>query len=318
MILSMGQQDQDALTYAKINDAVRGILQRSSVKLYGITSGATFTGSGVLLYSTEGEALVVTAKHNLYIFAGKSDPPSWSNDTVNSFQQSIKIYYDAAMDFGRSPASSAPITSIVPVNVDPEDNPWLYDVMILKSTDSALNTFASKNGCFTQTSLEDHGKFMSNHVNYLKRGTQSDSRYFIQTGFGKVRDTGEDSKKTVLPVGKAGKNVEGAFQFRVTDPLGAESVTVYQQSNKSQFYPYAEAVQLTADTTSSTAPGDSGGPLFVTFYDRLTKFWKLYLIGVTTGANMAASEIRCPTPPAIVENNISTSLRYCYQNNLFD
>lgn len=297
-------------------------LQNASVRLSGKTSGGqTFTGSAVILYSDGTDVVLATAKHNLYVFAGQFDPPAWSDDLVNSFRANVNVVYDNSMSFGTMPTRTAALSGAFPVDAggQPRSNynqaRWLYDVMILKSNDQNLMQFAANNHVVDNPIDGADRGFVQKPGDYLRRGNQT---VFIQTGYGNVRDTVGDVKKITLPqpVNKAGSAKDGSLQYRTTLPSGTAPVTVFNQkeTNKQQYTQFDQAIQLTADPTSSTAPGDSGGPLFVATYVR--NAWRLYLIGITTGSDMAVAEEPCPKPPALVANNVATSLQYCYQQDL--
>jgi hypothetical protein len=69
---------------------------------------------------------------------------------------------------------------------------------------------------------------------------------------------------------------------------------------------------LSADANDSTEEGDSGGPLFIAHYITTPKGYKLDLIGITLGADMATSKTPCPTDPTVRVNNLATSLEQFY------
>ena len=73
------------------------------------------------------------------------------------------------------------------------------------------------------------------------------------------------------------------------------------------------AIQLSADPANSSAPGDSGGPLFVVSGFGTARL-RLHLIGTSYGADLSTAPERCPPSGKLRVNNISTSLEYCYTN----
>ena len=273
-------------------------------------AGILFVASGVILYVTESkekepktEVSVVTAKHNLYVFSGVVDPPSKDPaDIVSAFQKTMMIWYDEAMEFGKAPAKSATINAIELV-IPENTKPWEYDVMILKSTDEDFITFAEQNNLYTPPLDGLSKKVLVNPTNYLNRDKNN---YFIQTGYGKSTDK---VGKRNLPAEPNSSNLYQSLQYRFTKPVDEETVTVFNQhsENRKQYYQFQQAIQMRADNNDATAEGDSGGPLFLARRDKKD----LYLIGVTTGADMAASEKPCPTGDAH-ENEIVTSLQTCY------
>jgi hypothetical protein len=272
--------------------------------------GTLFVGSGVILYVNEQEkepqkqVYVVTAKHNLYVFSGVRDPPSKDPaDIVSDFQKTMMIWYDEAMEFGTAPTKSAPINAIelvMPENM----KPWEYDVMILKSTEEDFITFAEQNKLYTPPLDGLSRKLLVDPIKYLRRDKNN---YFIQTGYGKSTDK---VGKRYLPAEPNSSNLYESLQYRFTKPVDEKTVTVFNQhsENLKQYYKFQQAIQMTANNNDATAEGDSGGPLFLARRDKKD----LYLIGVTTGADMAASEKPCPAGDAH-ENEIVTSLQPCYE-----
>jgi hypothetical protein len=320
MIMSAAAQGQIQTLFAQLQSSrstssLCTTLQNTSVMLSGTTpKGKGFTGSGVILYSDTDTAYVVTAKHNLYVFNDQTDPPAtWDPTVVTKFQQAIKINYDGPMAFGKAPGRSASISQVVTVDI-PSPGTWTYDVMILKSADSDLMGFAKVNNLYPLDQADLN--VVLNQQTYLQRNNTQN--YFIQTGFGFVRDTASNAAKTKLPLNPTGStNQNQTLQYRVTQPLAEQTNTVYNQfsTNKSQYYQFQNAFQVQADANNSTAPGDSGGPLFL--LTGAGGSWALYLIGVTSGSDMALAQTPCPAPPNILENNIVTSLETCYRQNIF-
>jgi hypothetical protein len=290
----------------------RGLLN-SVVKLSGSTSeGSTFTGSAVIAYVEDGTVTLVSAKHNLYIYAEKEDPPEWDEELATTFRDNVTIVYDSPMRFNLDPGRKAAISAVKPI-VQKDENPWAYDVMILESTDANLAVITS---IFPITDLKrsptDLG-YLLDEKRYLKR----DGQTFIQFGYGKNRETAQNRAKTLMPEAKVlGTNLDGCLQFRVCEPLATKKVTVYGErtDDPKKYDPAIDAIQVSADPTSSSAPGDSGGPLFVV--TRLSDVDRLFLIGVTYGADLAAAETPCPSGGKLRVNNIVSSLAYCYRSGL--
>jgi hypothetical protein len=307
MIMSAPVQAAIQSQFSQLQPSICTTLQNTSVMLTGTTPGGFgFTGSGVILYTDGDYTYVVTAKHNLYVFNNQSNPPTtWDPSLLTTFQGKITINYDDEMAFGKPPGKTASIDAVQTVDIPSQS--WLYDVMILKSENPDLMTFAQSNNVYPVPAANQG--VVTNANQYLQKGNQS---YFIQTGYGKVSDTASNSQKT-LPIDTLGSNRYQTLQYRFTQPKANNTATVYNQfwNNKSQYYQFQNAVQVDADANNSTAPGDSGGPLF------LVKFaggsWGLYLIGITSGSDMALAQTPCPAPSFILENNIVTSLESCYR-----
>jgi len=315
MIMSPTVEANATKSFSQLTFDAPEIAQRLlniSVMLSGKSpAGPLFVASGVILYVNESkekepktEVSVVTAKHNLYVFSGVLDPPSKAPaDIVSAFQKTMMIWYDDAMEFRKAPAKSATINAIELV-IPKNTKPWEYDVMILKSSDENFITFAKQNNVYTPPLDGLPKKLLLDPIKYLSRDKNN---YFIQTGYGKSTDK---VGKANLPAEPNSSNLYQSLQYRFTKPVDEKTVTVFNQHsvNRKQYYQFQHAIQMTADNNDATAEGDSGGPLFLARRDKKD----LYLIGVTTGADMAASEKQCPTGDAH-ENEIVTSLQTCYE-----
>ena len=180
---------------AALAPTMRTAILNASVKLSGSTAKDTaFTGSGVIAYSSGGEVTIVSAKHNLYIFAEESDPPEWDDTLATNFQKSVSIKYDGPMKFNMDPARTAAITTVDPVTPDPQ-HPWEYNVMILTSDDADLVAFASSNCVYDLNDNQADLNYLLNENEYLKREGQT----FIHTGYGSNRETAENAAKTMMP-----------------------------------------------------------------------------------------------------------------------
>lgn len=334
MILSKATETASVAALARMPSFLRTLIQNSSVKLEGSHGRVRFNGSGAILFRDATNTWIVTAKHNLYILNDNTDAPPWDEALVTRFRDSIRIYYDGPMAYGKEPARVANITSIVPIPKDTA-RPWDYDVMILKSTDGPLREFATINAVgnpFDRT-RDDYAEiwkdreYLTTAGQYLERRGQ----HFLQTGYGRITESFEVrvKKKTetivIPPAPSEGEaragNALGALQFRTTMPMATATTTVYSQRGRTTAYDrFDQAFQVTANENSSTAPGDSGGPLFAVREhvdsDPSKSFWRLYLIGVTTGADMATAATPCPTGTTLRSNNVVTSLEHAY-NTLF-
>lgn len=318
MLMSKKNQEAFDATFKTIS-AVSARLLNSSVRLKGKTpKGSDFYGSGAMLFgsTSDSSAVLVTAKHNLEVYMEAGPRPD-INAAAASFQKNVKIYYEAAMAFNTDPTQVADITSVELVQADSTGD-WDYDVVILRSSDATLFGLCSANPIYpigVKGKAQPYLDVVTNPKMYLSKGSKDNAYYFIQTGFGNVTDTVQGK---TLPLEKSGSNKKGGLQYRTTAPLGEATTTVYNQEGDSKIYDqYDRVIQLFADANNSTAQGDSGGPLFLTYYDKSAKGWGLYLIGVTTGGDMATDREPCPPKGKLVVNNISTSLEYCYANGQF-
>src|SRR5205085_5392179 len=318
MLMSKKNQDEFDKVFKSIA-AISPLILNSSVRLKGKTpKNSDFDGSAAMLFgsASDSSAVLVTAKHNLEVYMEAGPRPD-IDAAAASFQKNVKIYYEAAMAFNTDPTQVADITSVDVVKADSTGN-WDYDVAILRSSNATLFGLCSKHPIYpigVKGKEQLYLNVVKNPKLYLAQGSKDNPYYFIQTGFGNVSDKVQDK---TLPIDKSGSNKKGGLQYRTTAPLAEATTTVYNQEGDSTTYDqYDRVIQLSADANSSTAKGDSGGPLFLAYYNKSAKGWGLYLIGVTTGGDMATTKTPCPPKGEYVANNISTSLEYCYTNGLF-
>ena len=318
MLLSRENQEKFVQKMAGLSQSQANLyIMNSSVRLFGNSlTQSDFTGSGVMAYSAKGETTIVTAKHNLSTFGDLTDPATMDTSLIDAFKNKIRIYWDAPMEFNLRPKRSAGISEIIPIIPDAQ-RPWEYDVIILKSRDPDLAIRAQIWSVYSPSYNPLDSIYLSDQRQYLGRKDKAKrDQLFIQTGFGAVREKAEDGKNTVMPVAKnIGENTEGCLQFRVCEPKAEETVTVYAERTKRppNYDAVTHAIQLSADATNSTAPGDSGGPLFVVSGFGTARL-RLYLIGTSYGADLSTAQERCPPRGELRVNNISTSLEYCYTN----
>ena len=199
---------------------VKARILNSSVSLKGANpKGSDFDGSAAMLCisQVDGSTLLVSAKHNLEVYwEGGTRPPL--NDIVDSFRENVKIYYEGNMQFNTVPAQVAAINEVIPVTTVGAGD-WDYDVMILKSSDQGLSQVCSANQIYPVSNIQQklsYDQVTTTEKFYLsKTQPKNIQAYFVQTGFGKVRDT---SRSTSLPTGTPGPNRKGGLQYRDTSP----------------------------------------------------------------------------------------------------
>jgi Trypsin len=312
MLMTATVQKASADKFATLPGPIKTAIQNTSVRL--VDSGGRFNGSGMIVY-TDGSnnTTIVTAKHLLYSLIGANDTPAWSTQLETDFQQKVSIKYDTAMTFNKNPTQTAAIASITSVTPDAQQ-PWEYDVMILTSTDPTLATFATTSYVYARSKNGVDYGFLTKAARYLSKTDQT----FVQTGFGANREEAEDKLKTKMPKSNLGTNNSGCLQYRFPVLKADATVTVYSQRNDdpSVYDPGIDSIWIQANPTDSTAPGDSGGGLFVV--NRISNRDRFFLIGVTTGADRETSRTPCPTSGALRVNNVSTSLAYCYENGYLE
>jgi hypothetical protein len=312
MLMSQAKEDGFKDAVKLLTDDIRRRMLNSSVKLTGQVEGGQADGSGVILYTQDGVTTIVTAKHLLFFLTGHKERPAWDDDLVGLYRDQIRIRYDENMIFNRAPEQTANISAVEPV-FQTGTKSWDYDVMIIRSVDVGLANFAAAHSVYGPNySSHDLNYLLTPHA-YLNR----DDQYFFQTGYGDVREQVKLKKTWSLPTPPVGKNISRRLQYRTTIPHAARTTTVYNQrlDNTKNYDAFVDAIHLEAAPNSSTAPCDSGGPLFVKA--RMQDEDRLFVIGVTVGADMEGSRTPCPTrdgPPRV--NNVSASLAYCYRNGL--
>jgi hypothetical protein len=272
MILTPDNQKDAAVKLQSFSKAVQTKIQHSSVKL--LSNDQQFTGSGVILSCGPTSAVVVTAKHNLWKKAVLDEGPDWNSDQrqalATNFCGQVKIHYNNLQQ-------SAPIVAI---NFLGGDDGWSYDVMLLSSNDANFTAYARNAAILVNPAAkQDAIDFFSNYRNAFNNQQNT----YIQTGYGQVRPNDQSSG--------------GPFQYRLTTLISQEPETVPQDDDLT----YSEVVRFTADPGSTTAPGDSGGPLFAV--SKTTG--ALYLLGVTLGENYDPENV---IPDGPTQNNASTLL----------
>jgi hypothetical protein len=343
MVATKTKQEAFSVAYGEILPAIRTQIQSSSVMLSGGVSGA-FKASAVILTFDATYTYIATAAHSMYVLARAASPPTWSVDL-------IKIVYGRTrtgeeMNFGLTPQNEAAVSEIRTMHyeIDPlptgktQDDPsvgnWEYDLMILRSSDANLRTYADKRAVYQTTgALPKAGGFAAEALMYLGNSADKKKPHFlVQTGFGNIQNPAElvGDQRIELPANRTrikkgttksesnlGNNLLGALQYRIVTLNARATASHYNQIGETTDYAESkDCVSARADADDSTETGDSGGPLFIAHYVAADKAYKLDLIGITTGADMAPSETPCPVSPAVRVNNISTSMEPYYKRDV--
>lgn len=308
-------------------DAIRKRVLNSTVRLSGTGKDGVsgFDGSGVIFDVDSSFAYVLTAAHNVSVWATPEDPATDWDTFATAFGAAIKIGYggNADMKFNKGPAvySNKAKNTVGPPPLQTEcgrEVNCLYDVLVIQSSDAGLRTYA-QNFVFGGKSFQDIATQVKKE--YAAIGTAPDSfldwksYYFVQLGYGKTTDDRQREKIVRNLIVKGAKVVkrcevgtaiiEGNLQYRLTNPGYKESKTVYNQSagdgQAPSYEAFVDAISISGPISSTTAVGDSGGPLYAV--DK--KFGAAYLLGVTTGADMLAAQ---EVSNRVFRNVISTSL----------
>jgi len=259
-------------------------MRLSSVRL---TNGG-FTGSGVLVRDADNVIGIITAKHNLCVNADINTPTVWNEtdtiDLINQFLTDLVVGYNA-QQVGLSPGNTENLNS---VNSDIEFHSgfgsWDYDLMFISfKTDLAIRSWVN----------EQVGRC----IDYTRNGTElyqqsQENRTVFTTGFGDML-THQGNQP----------NFNHFLQVRSANITNSARQVLRHQNPNTNFH---SVISATASNNTSTAPGDSGGPMFCVYQNNV------YLLGVTLGSNFAHNEIINDNP--IVSNEVT----YLYnQGELF-
>jgi hypothetical protein len=311
-------------------------LLNSAVKLYGSgKNGGGFSGSGVIFNLDQNKVTILTAAHNVQIWATPDDPADDWDTYASGFAEAMTIGYgkDKDMTFNAAPTGNAPknknSASAPPTQEDCTDQEkCLYDLLVITSTDNGLRTYA-RNFVFggksfndIATQVQQEAKMIINSAEVLLDATLY---YYIQLGYGLITDTREKQKKAangkieviqaITKSCQAEANMTAHnLHYRLTNPSFKEFNTYYNQSADAGQAPVYEmfptVVSLKGKAASSTAKGDSGGPLYVVEEKNPAN---VYLLGVTTGADMESARQPCHY---VFKNVITTSVKP-YLKSLF-
>lgn len=271
--------------FAQLKAPVREQMQFSSVML----RNGQFTGSGVLVMDRDNLQGIVTAKHNLCVNANIPTPTQWNdiqvNDLVVQFLTGLVVGYD----FSPGPLNNTTLPRTLhaqELNSHTSDiefrngyGRWDYDLMFIAFKDPGLAI----------------RQYMASAPSHRIAYSHADMPFYQQdmvgktvfvTGFGDVlTGTGEH------------QNLSHPWQVR-NSRVFAHPPQVLRHSKPAQYY--TDVLSLEASDSSSSAPGDSGGPVW-----HVAANGKVYLLGVTLGSNFLYDSLP-PDRPII--NNAATYL----------
>jgi hypothetical protein len=314
-------------------DPIRKRILNSTIKLNGASKSGTsaFNASGAIFTTLDGSVTILSAAHNLLIWGGVSEPPKNWSALEEGFAKKVKIKFgsgssqESDMRFDVDPTGSSPIASVTVCRIDGlcRDADCMYDVVVIKSRHAGLLTFA-RNSVFG--GLADDAiarKTKAEAPEIINRSSvllDSRKHFHVQLGYGDIADTRysditDDLGKIVRTVigPKSYQNTRGAapwlhkhrLHYRIASPSYTDAQSYYNQTAETGEDPaYSEtpnAISLVGRLSSTTAPGDSGGPLYAV--DK--KMENVYLLGVTTGADMFPAK---KASKYVFRNVISTSI----------
>lgn len=306
-------------------DSFKHMVRYTSVK---ITKNNEVIGSGVIIKSGNGSSSIMTAKHILNVAHDAKVEPD-SESVKKDVKANFKIHYYDAQSGKYLEAS---ITSVdYPYKTD-----WSYDIITLKS--NFKTNYTAK-----IPKPEDVSKYLklSTWICFPSTFPKDPKPVLVQTGFGLLNEKKDSSSTAIFPDFKDPKVKNkyhppktdiksGSLQIRYPKPINLKPTSFHDWvwNGKTSIHQlYEECILLEADNYDSTAPGDSGGPLFLAQYSKEETEYKFYLIGITGGADIQTEstenkEVKCPSSDEIKKgiyrkNNYSISVQNCIDNVLY-
>ncbi|KIG12271.1 hypothetical protein DB30_01747 [Enhygromyxa salina] len=238
----------------------------------------------------DGVAGIITAKHNLWMNERSRndkfpEPATWddakANEMVENFLIDLHVGYNATL--GGLPASTEPLDpnkGDIEFRSDGNDD-WSYDLMFIAFKEDLsirdwMNDRRSPAGI-------DYDTRKDRSVNDHFYARQMLGRQVFITGFG----------DQLNHAGRGTGGLSNSLQVRAAN-VAANATTALRMEPSEV---YEQVLPINASDNSSTAPGDSGGPVF-TIDNR-----RLLLVGATLGANFAARRLMGGSP---IVNNAAT------------
>jgi hypothetical protein len=256
---------QTTTSYAQgLPDGLFDLMRGLTVKLHA--KNDTFTATGVI-YKVDGtDTWVLTAAHNLHVYAG-NDYNSDHEDLADSFKNGMQVVRST----GKNQSTAYDIDELT---LDAGDTAYGYDVCSLRIDSLALaNSLAGGYlaggngfGAVTNRTLDLHGD-VPTFVNG-KNGLQKWA--IFQLGYGKFK--------------KWDNSEQYSLRWRALPwqalKQGNEKPKMMAKTKEN----YIDVLTFaSSDATSTTSVGDSGGPAFLIQKDN--NYFRAYLLGVTLGAN---------------------------------
>jgi hypothetical protein len=277
---------------------------------------------------------ILTALHNVLVWRELSASPQDAKelkDLLDGFGAALTVYYGPGdMSFNAKPTASCTNsqgnqknTVVIPKvegacsSCANKNVPSLYDVAVITCTEKAFADYVTK------SVLPKDYNFLK-EVGPLLKATRSalDSKVYahIQLGYGKTKDprdkvTLEETNKiksltnVTMECAKELGMTDYHLHYRVTAPanesmwcmVDLEKPKKAKVGDPTSYTAYSHAIELKT-TEGTSAEGDSGGPLYAV---KIKDKSKVYLLGVTTGADMQAA---VKPPDKLFFNDISTSV----------
>ncbi|NVB41001.1 trypsin-like serine protease [Pseudenhygromyxa sp. WMMC2535] len=288
MRFSSSEKSSADAAFTALPSSQRENMQQSSVRL---TNG-TFTGSGVLVLDSDGAPGILTAKHNLWVKGDIPEPGEWDSNQV----ERLSADFLTNLDVGYGPFNGANPTSTQRLSESSADiefragyGSWDYDLMLITFKTSSL--------------LCDYIRASPlNRIAYDKK----DSAFYNQGKAGtKVYVTGFGNQEN-----QQGSSPSLDHPFQVRDSTVSSLVEGVERNPAPPPKNYNNDVLIiAASNVSSTAPGDSGGPVFTVYKNQVK------LLGATLGANFYTDKLD-PEDNDNIDNNAATYIWYSGQSFL--
>lgn len=297
-------------------ELTRKRILNSTIQLNGTNRAGdgTFYGSGAIVNVNSSGVTILSALHNVGVWAEHVD--GWQS-MLDKFTDKVKIFFtDKDLTINGTVGKIAKITTAALFGTGNTPTSY-YDLLVITSNDNKLKAYARE---FVFDSVDDTLKKEAAVIASSYSSLLNVNQYFyVQCGYGKKSDTrtSEGLNKAKPPkvvvyktlTKSCAEDVEltaGHLHYRRTNPASkSEPAEFYNQEAKAgdppQYSVFQSAVAFSGRDLNTTAVGDSGGPIYAIDRGSLSK---VYLIGVTTGADMMPA--RLPRK-AIFRNAIVTA-----------
>ncbi len=300
--------------------AVKNELLKATVLLH---TGVAFA-SGVILGVDDTKAYILTAKHNLFILAGQLTPIDKTTEApktpgeyaLTDYPDGIKISYrpTALLNAPEDPPKTAPVT-VTGFNfaeVAGSSDDWTYDAMLFECTNADFKTYVNTNRFIKKANYEEYSTILGQVKGKYQLLSRSLFQH-IQLGYGFARAKDLDINTANYTSYEKKIQCKKSLPSTTTTSPDLLFEPSTQVRDRSKWRRMSHAIELDADNTKSTAPGDSGGPLFA------IKDATFTLMGVTSGANFYSQKSKLDNPPSdrSIQNNVATYWHEIFKNCAF-
>jgi hypothetical protein len=274
------------------------LLRLLTVELNGVleqTRGETFIGTGVIVRLDGDRIYVLTAKHNLHV----------AGSTARIAEARLADYFRTCVRVRFTPPEGAVVSGTIDL-IDLPDGVTAdrgYDVAVLRVTDrafaGAVRALAPPGGVTAMFSASTDWTQAGQTI--LEVRSRDDARRVLTNGrpFGRLEDPGAENH-VLLQFGHGHVSRSGAYGF------ARRALRINQLANPTFLDTTHEGYQDvfvfdTTEASSTTAKGDSGGPVFALVPTGVRSF----LVGLTLGANFYGNRTD-NNPNSPVDNNAFT------------